>query len=126
MRGDTMDQSEAFIHAILESPEDAPRLVYADWLDDNGDPDRAEFIRAQVAQDRIAREVPYLDDWHGEALREVLFDAGDWGREWVDYLWEQRRLARLLDERAPTYFDHQRTAEGLLAGPGKGWARAVE
>src|SRR5690349_19744431 len=28
---------EAFLAAICEAPEDdAPRLVYADWLDDNG------------------------------------------------------------------------------------------
>jgi uncharacterized protein (TIGR02996 family) len=34
--------------AILASPEDdAPRLVYADWLDENGEPERAEFVRVQ-------------------------------------------------------------------------------
>ena len=40
---------EAFLSDILASPEDdAPRLVYADWLSENGDEPRAEFIRAQV------------------------------------------------------------------------------
>src|SRR5262249_37760559 len=38
-----------FIDAILETPDDdAPRLVYADWLDEHGgeaDRARAEFIR---------------------------------------------------------------------------------
>ena len=39
----------AFHRTILDRPEDdAPRLVYADWLDENGDPDRAEFIRVQI------------------------------------------------------------------------------
>lgn len=34
------------IRAILEDPEaDAPRLAYASWLDANGQPDRAEWIR---------------------------------------------------------------------------------
>jgi uncharacterized protein (TIGR02996 family) len=28
--------------------DDLPRLVLADWLDENGDPDRAEFVRVQV------------------------------------------------------------------------------
>jgi uncharacterized protein (TIGR02996 family) len=43
-----MSDREAFVRAILESPDDdAPRLVYADWLDENGDPARAEFIRLQ-------------------------------------------------------------------------------
>jgi uncharacterized protein (TIGR02996 family) len=42
--------SHADFHlAILESPaDDVHRLVYADWLDEQGDADRAEFIRAQV------------------------------------------------------------------------------
>jgi uncharacterized protein (TIGR02996 family) len=42
----------ALYRAILDSPlEDGPRLVYADWLQENGDPQRAEFIRTQVATD---------------------------------------------------------------------------
>lgn len=38
-----------FLHAIREVPDDdTPRLVYADWLDENGDHARAEFIRIQI------------------------------------------------------------------------------
>ena len=29
--------------------DDIPRLVYADWLEENGRPERAEFIRLQCA-----------------------------------------------------------------------------
>lgn len=37
-----------FLGKILESPDDdAPRLVFADWLDERGDP-RGEFIQVQV------------------------------------------------------------------------------
>ena len=44
-----MTHHGAFLQAILEEPaDDAVRLIYADWLDENGDGDRAEFIRAQV------------------------------------------------------------------------------
>ena len=40
---------EPFLRAICENPEDdTVRLVFADWLDENGDPERAEFIRTQV------------------------------------------------------------------------------
>jgi uncharacterized protein (TIGR02996 family) len=43
-----MATHEGFLDAILDDPDDAtPRLVYADWLDENGEPDRAEFIRVQ-------------------------------------------------------------------------------
>jgi uncharacterized protein (TIGR02996 family) len=45
---------EPFLRAICENPEDdTVRLVYADWLDENGDPDRAEFIRLQVRRARL-------------------------------------------------------------------------
>jgi uncharacterized protein (TIGR02996 family) len=45
-----MPDAEAFLRAIIENPDDdSPRLIYADWLDENGDPDRAEFIRVQIA-----------------------------------------------------------------------------
>jgi uncharacterized protein (TIGR02996 family) len=42
---------DAFIHAILASPEDAsPCLVYADWLEERGDP-RGEYLRLLCALD---------------------------------------------------------------------------
>ena len=38
----------AFLEAIGQTPDDdTPRLILADWLEENGDPDRAEFIRDQ-------------------------------------------------------------------------------
>ncbi len=45
---------DAFLRAILDAPDDdAPRLVYADWLDDHGGGERAELIRAQVERLRL-------------------------------------------------------------------------
>ena len=42
------NDDDAFLRAIGENPaDDAPRLVYADCLDDRGDAARAEFIRVQ-------------------------------------------------------------------------------
>jgi uncharacterized protein (TIGR02996 family) len=44
-----MTEDEALLRAVLAAPDDdAPRLVYADWLDEHGDPARAAFIRIQV------------------------------------------------------------------------------
>jgi uncharacterized protein (TIGR02996 family) len=38
----------SFLADIDANPEDdRPRLVFADWLEDHGDPDRADFIRVQ-------------------------------------------------------------------------------
>lgn len=44
----------AFLDSIIAAPDDdAPRLVYADWLEDFGRPGRGEFIRVQVELARI-------------------------------------------------------------------------
>ena len=43
-----MNQESAFIDLVLQNPDDdGPRLVYADWLEEQGDCDHAEFIRLQ-------------------------------------------------------------------------------
>lgn len=45
--------------AVLAEPDDdAPRLAYADWLADNGQPERAEFIRLQIERMRLPRRDP--------------------------------------------------------------------
>lgn len=44
-----MSTEVALLAAIRSAPDDdLPRFVYADWLEENGDPDRAEFIRVQI------------------------------------------------------------------------------
>src|SRR5947209_1923575 len=43
----------SFLHAILGDPEDeAPRMIYADWLQDQGDP-LGELVRVQTELGRI-------------------------------------------------------------------------
>lgn len=43
-----MGERDAMLMAVLASPaDDLPRLVYADWLDEQGEADRAEFVRVQ-------------------------------------------------------------------------------
>jgi uncharacterized protein (TIGR02996 family) len=61
-----MSESDSLFQAILANPDDdAPRLVYADWLDEHGRPERAEFIRVQCAMARLpaqtARWLPLND-----------------------------------------------------------------
>jgi uncharacterized protein (TIGR02996 family) len=56
------DVGEALMQAILAEPEDeGPRLVYADWLEENGGPQeqaRAEFIRVQVELAKTPENTP--------------------------------------------------------------------
>ena len=41
-------EQDQLLGAIRDQPEDdTARLAYADWLDENGDGERAEFVRIQ-------------------------------------------------------------------------------
>jgi uncharacterized protein (TIGR02996 family) len=75
---------DAFLAAIHAAPDDdAPRLVYSDWLEENGQPERAEFIRIQIAmfQEHAAhgRRTPRLDEMF--LRQKELFN-----RPWADTL----------------------------------------
>lgn len=49
-----MSEQQAILYAICAQPDDdTARLVYADWLQENGDEARAEFIRVQIELARL-------------------------------------------------------------------------
>jgi uncharacterized protein (TIGR02996 family) len=57
-------EEEAFLRAICANPDDdLPRLVYADWLDERGDP-RGEFIRVECELPHLASEDPRRRQLH--------------------------------------------------------------
>ena len=64
---------QPFLDAILARPaDDGPRLVYADWLDEAGDPARADLVRVQVALARLPQDHPRrpeLADRQADLLR---------------------------------------------------------
>jgi uncharacterized protein (TIGR02996 family) len=61
---------EPFLAAINANlDDDTPRLVFADWLQENGDEDRAELIRIQCALYRVHPE------WQNPAIHEKYFTA---------------------------------------------------
>jgi uncharacterized protein (TIGR02996 family) len=73
-----------FLRAILAEPDDdAHRLVYADWLDENGQPERAEFIRLQIERARLPRNDPKRQQ-PGERERALLEAHG---KRWLEPLW---------------------------------------
>jgi uncharacterized protein (TIGR02996 family) len=52
-----LNSHEAFMQTIRENPDDnAPRLVYADWLEENGYELYAEFIRVQIELARTGQQ----------------------------------------------------------------------
>jgi uncharacterized protein (TIGR02996 family) len=71
---------DALLEAIRREPEDdLVRLVYADWLDEYGDPERAEFIRVQIEAERHRKGSPECTRLTDRAV-ELLKSNG---REWA-------------------------------------------
>jgi uncharacterized protein (TIGR02996 family) len=72
-----MNHHDAFVEAILEAPDDdAERLIYADWLTEQGDP-RGDFIRVQI---HLARhpDDPQRFAWVKEEKRLLKQYGPDW------------------------------------------------
>src|SRR5262245_22622152 len=87
-RGAAMTQEEALLQAVIDSPDDdAPRLIYADWLEERGDP-RCEFIRLQCALAKLPQDDPGREGLQTRE-RELLAEHR---KEWL------RPLRRLLDD----------------------------
>src|SRR3954469_1774277 len=54
-----MTDADPLRRAVLDRPDDdTPRLVYADYLDENGEADRAAFVRSQVEAGRAEPHRP--------------------------------------------------------------------
>ena len=57
-----MTTREGLVAAILAAPDDdLPRLVFADWLEENGEADRAAWIRIQC---ELERTMPDRRPWY--------------------------------------------------------------
>jgi uncharacterized protein (TIGR02996 family) len=109
-----MAQDDSFLQAIVSNPDDdVARLVYADWLDERGDP-RGEFIRVQC---HLAR-LPEVDPRRPELKtveRRLLKEHGD---EWLAGEWPHASTA---DAR----FDRGFVSELSLRGASMGDAEVA-
>jgi uncharacterized protein (TIGR02996 family) len=95
----------AFLAAIIAEPDgDAVRLVAADFLEENGDPRRAAFIRLQIALAQL--EVSGLG--HSS-------EAGMLRRLEQTFLGPRLASARWAAEDCPEFFHGTRTQAGTLS-----------
>ena len=93
----SVSDGDALRRAILDQPDDYTlRLIYADWLDENGQPDRAAFVRAQVW---AAQAEPYIPDArkHADTADRVRKPHKD---AWVRHLGQ--RFVEVRFERGVT------------------------
>jgi uncharacterized protein (TIGR02996 family) len=66
----TVTDGDALIRSVLATPaDDAPRLVYADWLEEQGRDEDAEFIRVQVELARLGFDGAFHVDALGRLQR---------------------------------------------------------
>ena len=90
-----MSDGDALLKAILKNPAcDTARLVYADWLQENGEGDRAEFIRLQVGLSKVDETVLQLASMMLE--KEVERGRPLFTAEPGTPLWNRRRERELL------------------------------
>src|SRR5262245_22408142 len=94
---------EALHRAILDSPEDGtPRLVYADWCEDNGEAARAEFIRLQIERERLgkpAERCHFGDVRNPRRLTPEEVERRGRLFEREEELWEENKGAWLAESR---------------------------
>jgi uncharacterized protein (TIGR02996 family) len=99
-----VNEEKAFLSAILADPDDdAPRLVFADWLEERGDP-RGEFIRGQCRLARMRKwddgyteletRCGLLERTHRDAWLAPITDLVRDSERW----WERSVMARGFPE----------------------------
>jgi uncharacterized protein (TIGR02996 family) len=78
------DEQAALLAAIVAHPDDdTPRLVYADWLQENGDEEQAQFIRDSI---QIEWLEDYEDDRRERMAKRLDGAAVRNGERWVEQL----------------------------------------
>src|SRR5262245_49018815 len=92
-----MSDEAAFLAAILANPdEDTPRLVYADWLDEQGGTSnvaRAEYIRLEIDFARNFPEVRWSKE-KDEARKRARQLLAKHYREWFPEIYGRKNILR--------------------------------
>jgi uncharacterized protein (TIGR02996 family) len=74
-----VSERAAFISAILDNPDDdTARLVFADWLEEHGEPERAEFIRCQIEAARLPKANQDTSEAHNRAIALGTAHGAEW------------------------------------------------
>jgi uncharacterized protein (TIGR02996 family) len=97
-----MSEKESLLAAIYANPkDDTVRLAFADWLDEHGEAERAEFIRIQIERARVTdnnlrlaelwkRKEALLGEyslaWLGDLIKVAPADAWSFYRGFPDAL----------------------------------------
>jgi uncharacterized protein (TIGR02996 family) len=88
-------QETAFLQSVIENPDDdAPRLIFADWLEEHGMAAKAAFVRLEVEFSRLPKSSGRFDELRDELWRLDEVIGGGPGGRWG---WAFIRPGRLLN-----------------------------
>jgi uncharacterized protein (TIGR02996 family) len=88
---------DVFLADIRATPDDdAPRLIYADWLHDHGEPERGEFIRVQCQLARLPATDPRRPTMELREHQLLLANQERW-TEQAFLAWLEHPLAECPD-----------------------------
>lgn len=80
-----MSDHDALLNAILADPDgDTPRLVYADFLEESGEDERATFIREQIELAKTPEWEPFAARWRRRTVEEQAGDRWRPALPWHD------------------------------------------
>jgi uncharacterized protein (TIGR02996 family) len=101
-----MSDHDALLQGVLDAPaDDAPRLVYADWLDDHGQAERADLIRLQIDLARTPRADPRRQEWQRREKEILDRHAYEWAAP-LGASVTQWAFRRGFIERVEAYLQH--------------------
>src|SRR5438874_9645340 len=83
-----MHEDFHFLRAIFRQPDDGLRLIYADWLEERGEP-RAEFLRLEVELHRLEEGAK---DRKAALQKEMRNLQPKLDGSWVTRMWRARHL----------------------------------
>src|SRR4051794_5202661 len=106
-----MNDPKAFHAAMRAEPNlDLHRLAFADWLEENGDADRGEFIRSQVRLAQLPEYAPERFDLEERSQDLLAEHRAEW-------------LPRLPKWGSDVEVSFRRGLPEVAAAPGNVWHR---
>src|SRR5262249_15379111 len=113
LRGDAMSPEQAFLQAVVANPDDdGPRLVYADWLEEQGRGERAEVIRGQIELARLPEGHPGREPLSRREQELLELHWKEWqaelpGHAGVSWLGDERGFTSVADVEWPVFLEHR-------------------
>jgi uncharacterized protein (TIGR02996 family) len=115
-----MREDDAFLRAILEEPDDdAPRLIYADWLEERGDP-LSDLLRFQCGLAALPEADPRRLEFLARAGAVLVKHWRDWDRRFhtlIDRGKFRRGAPGSITLSGQTFLDHELVLSLLVPFP---------